>query len=175
MAEDNLNNQEDKIDTGFRGVNARLDALVGHVTAVDGRIKGVDGRMHALEGRVEALDTGVNTRLDTLDTGFGGVSARLDTLDTGFRGVNARLDALVGHVTAVDGRVDEVRTDLGELKAHVFEIRDTLFADNATSREHVSIKVEALRSELKVYADGVIAHTGKLEDHETRIAKLEKP
>lgn len=145
MAEDNSNNQEDRIDAGFRGVNARLDALAGHVAAVDGRVKGVDVRMHALEGRVDALDTGVN----------------------------ARLDALVGHVTAVDGRVDEVRTDLGDLKAHVFEIRDALFADNDKTRNFVDIRIEALRSELKVYADGVIAHTGKLENHETRITKLE--
>lgn len=113
MAEDNWNNQEDKVDAGFRGLNARLD---------------------------------------TLDTGFTGVNARLDTLDAG---------------------MGDMRTDLGELKAHVFEIRDALFADNARSREHVSIKVEALRSEMKVYADGVIAHTGKLEDHEARITKLE--
>lgn len=115
----------------------------------------------------------VNNEEDRIDAGFRGVNVRLEALDTGFRGVNARLDVLVGHVTAVDGRVDEVRTDLGELKAHVFEIRDALFADNVKSREHVSIKVEALRSELKVYADGVIAHTGKLEDHEVRIKKLE--
>jgi hypothetical protein len=130
MAGDNPNNQsdkEDRIDAGFRGVNARLD---------------------------------------TLDTGFRGVNTRLDAMDTGFVGVNARLDT-------VDAGLTEVRADLGDLTAHVFEIRDALLADNVKNREHVSIKVEALRSEMKVYADGVIAHTDKLENHETRITKLE--
>lgn len=103
---------------------------------------------------------------DKIDAGFRGVNARLDALDTGFSGVNTRLDT-------VDTGLADVRADLGDLKAHVFEIRDALFADNVKNREHVSIQVDALRSEMKVYADGVIAHTDKLENHETRITKLE--
>jgi len=127
MADDNLKDSEDRIDAGFRGLNARLDT--------------VDTRLD-----------GVNARLDTVDTRFDGVNARLDTVDTGLA---------------------DVRADLGDFRTHVFEIRDALLADNVKTREHVSIQVDALRSEMKVYADGVIAHTDKLENHETRITKLE--
>lgn len=110
---------------------------------------------------------------DKIDAGFRRLETRLDTLDTGFRGVIARLDSVDGRLNTLDTGLAVVRTDLGDLKAHVDEVRDALLADNAKNREFVAIKVEALRSELKVYADGVISHSGKLENHETRITKLE--
>ena len=98
-----------------------------------------------------AEDTAKNSE-DRMDTGFRRLEMRLDTLDTALSGV---------------------RGEFGELKAHLDEFRDALLADNAKNRDFVAIKVEALRSELRVYADGVIAHGEKLENHETRIKTLE--
>ena len=159
MAEDNSKDQEDKIDAGFRGVNSRLDTLVGHVTALDGSVKGLDGRMNTLDGRMNTLDG----RMGTLDGRISNLDGRMGTLD-------GRVGALDGSVGALD---TGLRAALGELEAHVDEVRDALLADSVKNRDFASIQIEDLRSELKVYADGVIAHTGQLENHETRITKLE--
>ena len=116
---------------------------------------------------------GLNTRLDALDSGFRGVNTRLDSVDERLDSVDERLDSVDGRLHTLDTGLTEVRTDLGDLKAHVDEVRDALLADNAKNRDFAAIKVEALRSELRVYADGSIAHGEKLENHETRITKLE--
>lgn len=117
----------------------------------------MNARFDSVDGRLDAVDKGVNARLDTL-------GGRLDAVD---KGLSARLET-------VETGLSDVRADVGELKAHLFEVRDAMFADSAKNRDFVSIKVEALRSEVKVYADGVIAHGEKLDDHETRITKLER-
>lgn len=76
---------------------------------------------------------------EKIDAGFAGVNARIETLD---KSVNARIDTL-------DGGFVGLRTDLGDLEAHLFEVRDALFADNGKTREFVRIQFESLRTDLK--------------------------
>ena len=104
---------------------------------------------------------------------------RFDRLE---RATNRRFDQL--ERTKVDKTefrkaITDLRSGLrGEMRreiaASAAETRRCIDATAAETRRHFDVVGEALRDEIRRFGDPIAAHTDRLENHETRIAKLER-
>jgi hypothetical protein len=78
---------------------------------------------------------------------------------------------------AMDRRFDRVERAIDRLertKVDKAEFRKATATSIEETRRHFDVVAEALRDDIRIFADGLASHTDRLEQHETRITKLER-
>ena len=81
-------NRMDSMETGFHGLNARMDQLET-----------------GLNNRMDKLETSLNERMDKLDD-------RMDKLDDRMDKLDGRMDKIDGRIDKLDDRIDKLESDM---------------------------------------------------------------
>ena len=91
---------------------------------------------------------------------------RFDRLD---RSLNRKFEKIDQRFDKIDRRFDEVDRRFEEI-GRQFEEIGRQFEE---SRRHSNIIAESLRDDLRLFADASATHSERLDQHETRIGRLE--
>ena len=81
---------------------------------------------------------------------------------------------------SMDRRFRSIKADVGQLRLEVQQLRQEMATKSdlqrsaEETRRHFDIVAESLRDDLRIFADAIAGHTGRLDQHETRITRLER-
>ena len=119
--------------------------------------------LQATEARLKAhFGTRLAEQTARLDNRIDEQTARLDNrIDEQTGRLDRRIDEQTGRL---DKRIDQQTT---RLEARISE-------EGKTTRHHFDIMVEKVEAAVKVVAEVNVHHTKVLDDHETRLQKVEK-
>jgi chromosome segregation ATPase len=123
--------------------------------------------------RVETKVNQVEQRLERVETKVDQVEQRLERVETKVDQVEQRLDRVETKVDKMDSDVEDLKHGQKRLEGHFeFVIRriDEYQADN---RRHIEMLLEKHFSDKAGQGEGYRANRDRLDDHETRIQKLE--
>lgn len=87
-------------------------------------------------------------------------------MKAGFDRTDRKFDKMLA---TMSGKFDELRVDIHELKDKYFQLNDNLLA----TKSDLMGEMKAIREEQMVGGYRQSQHSDQLEDHETRITKLE--
>jgi hypothetical protein len=73
----------------------------------------------------------------------------------------------------VHAEFDKVHAEFERVDAEFAKLRAEIKAEGETTRRHMDIIGEQMRDLVRVVAEGAAANSVRLEDHETRITRLE--
>jgi archaellum component FlaC len=91
--------------------------------------------------------------------GFNRVDARFEGVDARFEGIDARLEKIDERFNNIDAEFKGVRAEIK--------------AEAEATRRHFDIVAEQMKDIVKVVAEGTARNTERLDDHETRLTKIE--
>ena len=81
--------------------------------------------------------------------------------------------------TEMVGRFDNVATAFTNVGAEMAEalsqLLETIKADGETTRRHFDVMVEKMHDAVKIVAEATAHHTVRLDSHEKRLKRLERP
>ena len=123
-----------------------------------------------LERRLGSHDTrfeAVEARQDAHDARFDSIDARFDSMDARFESIDARFDSIDARFESIDARFQSVDAEFRSVRA---EIK----AEGEATRRHFDIVAEQLKDIVKVVAEGTARNTGRLDDHEIRLTRVER-
>ena len=103
----------------------------------------------------------------SMDRRFERVDRRFKAVDRRFKTVDRRFDAVDRRFDAVDRRFDAVDREIAR-------VRDEVKRSAEETRRHFDVVAERLRDEIRFIAEGHALHSQRLDQHETRIERLEK-
>ena len=83
------------------------------IDKMDTHFKVIDKKFDAVNERFDGIDR----RLDAMDERFDGIDRRLDAMDERFDGIDKRFDAMDGQLAVINGRLDTLENTVGYLKA----------------------------------------------------------
>jgi hypothetical protein len=89
------------------------------------------------------------------------------------RGLGAEMRAEMRRELLASG-VETRRYVNAALERFVRLLRSEIAASAAATRRHFDVVAGQMLSKVRVYGDGIAAHTQTVENHETRIAQLER-
>jgi chromosome segregation ATPase len=101
-------------------------------------------------------------------TGFATIDKRFESNDARLNSMNARFDAMDARFDAMDARFQRVDEEFVKVRAQIK-------AEGETTRRHFEIMVEKITDSVKIVAEAAAHHTARLDDHETRLQRLEPP
>jgi DNA anti-recombination protein RmuC len=92
------------------------------------------------------------------------------------RRISDELDKRIDHVSDELGkRIDHVSDELGKRIDHVSdELNKRIVQEGETIRRHFDIMVERVESAVKLVAEVNTHHASVLDDHESRLQRIEK-
>jgi polyhydroxyalkanoate synthesis regulator phasin len=125
------------------------------------------------------LKRAIDRRFDRSDRRFDRLQrTKVDRTD--FRRAITRLRREIAASAAATRRYVDVRADSlerrlrAEIAASGEETRRYVDDVAAEDRRHFQVLAEAIRDDIRVFADAAASHTDRLDQHETRITKLER-
>ncbi len=127
-----------------RAMDRRFDRLE--------RTKADKVELHTLQRAMERRFDTMERRFDAMEQRFGGLEQRFDGLEQRFDGLEQRFDGL--ERTMVD--------------------KNELASSAAETRRHFDVVAESIRADVRLFADPIRGHTDQLNQHETRITRLER-
>jgi hypothetical protein len=68
----------------------------------------------------------------------------------------------------------EIRDGFKKVDHEFAKIRAEMKAEGETTRRHFDIVAESIRDSVQIVAEGNAHHSSRLDNHETRITRLEK-
>ena len=109
------------------------------------RTKADKVELHTLQRAMERRFDTMERRFDAMEQRFGGLEQRFDGLEQRFDGLER---------TMVD--------------------KNELASSAAETRRHFDVVAESIRADVRLFADPIRGHTDQLNQHETRITRLER-
>jgi chromosome segregation ATPase len=137
----------------FALVHRRLDDHDANFARIDQRFEQIDQRFEQIDQRFEKIDQ----RFEKIDQRFEKIDQRFEKIDQRFEKIDQRFEKIDQRFEAIDDRFDNL---VDEVTRNVIGHMEMLF--------------ESLRSDIRVFAEGLKGQGIKLEEHEKRITKLEK-
>lgn len=112
------------------------------------------------------------------------IKGKLEEHDQTLHQIKGKLEEHDQRFDRIDGRLDKVESDAEKLNVFLvgefnvvyerFEKLDTGFEDLSTRMTRVEVLLEDQRDDIKALAEGFSTHDRRLNNHESRILKLEK-
>jgi hypothetical protein len=96
---------------------------------------------------------------------------RFDRLE---RATNRRFDRFERMTDRRFDRLERTKVDKAEFRKAIADLRSEITASAAETRRYFEVVADDMMSRIRVYGDGIAAATDRLENHETRITKLER-
>lgn len=122
-------------------------------------------------------------RFEKVDARFEGVDARFATMDARFASIDARfakVDAEFANMRAeMNHRFDELRAEMntrfGRVDAEFAKLRVEIKTENEMTRRHFEVWAEKMNDSVKIVAEATAHQTMRIDDHEKRLKRLERP
>jgi chromosome segregation ATPase len=105
-----------------------------------------------------------------LDVHFQAIAGRFQAMEGRFQAIEGRLGAMEGRFDAMEGRFGAMEGRFDAMESRMEE----RFKAVEESIRHTDIKVEALRGDIRLVAEGVAAVNEKLETFRVELGKLDR-
>lgn len=101
----------------------------------------------------------------TIDELRGGMIDRFERTETRFDELR---DEMMNRFEKVDGRLDTVNSEFAKMRAE-------MKAEGEATRRHFDIVAEKMSDSVKIVAEATAHHAVRIDDHEKRLKRLERP
>ncbi len=147
------------MDKETRTAFADLKAYIGEQT------RHLDERVENLEFESSELNVMLIDQFRTIDLRFESIDLRFESIDRRFESIDRRFDSIDRRFDGIDGRFDGI------------DGRFEGLADEITERVagYIGVLLEEQKAANKAFRDEMRGHRGMLDDHETRLDRLETP
>jgi septation ring formation regulator EzrA len=102
----------------------------------------------------------------------------LDELQTemrdGFKKVEERFKENGERFSKIDDRFSKIDHRLETIEAELLNVRAEIKSEGESTRRHFDMMVEKMADSVKIVAEGTAHHSLRLDNHETRLKRLEK-
>ena len=102
-----------------------------------------------------------------MQSGFKKVDERFNEIDGRFNKIDERSSQVDDNFKSIDKQFKKIDDEFAKIRAE-------MKAEGETTRRHFDIVGESIRDSVQIVAEGNAHHTSRLDNHETRIKRLEK-
>ena len=116
----------------------------------------------------------VEERFNQNDDRFNKIDDRFNKIDDRFNKIDDRFTGIDDRFTGIDDRFTRIDNRLEKIEAELLTVRAEIKSEAESTRRHFDIMVEKMADSVKIVAEGTAHHSLRLDNHETRIKRLEK-
>lgn len=147
-----------------------MDSLVEILHRIEAKLESHDGQFENLSSRFDRLEIRVEENTAALQDVNTVLVEELSKIDARFEQIDIRLDRMDARFEKIDIRLDQMDVRFEKIDIRLDQIDERV--DVKTGR--IEFLLEHYRDDIKLFAEGITGQNRRLNDHESRIVKLEK-
>jgi chromosome segregation ATPase len=110
-----------------------------------------------------------------LRDGFKKVDRAFARSDDKFATIDDRFATIDDRFATIDAKFAKIDDEFTKVHAEFATLRLQMKAEGETTRRHFDVMVEKITDSVKIVAEATLHNTSRLDNHETRLKRLEKP
>ena len=111
----------------------------------------------------------------TLDEIYSELRDGFKKVDRAFARSDDKFATIDDRFATIDAKFAKIDDEFTKVHAEFATLRLEMKAEGETTRRHFDVMVEKITDSVKIVAEATLHNTSRLDNHETRLKRLEKP
>lgn len=129
----------------------------------------VISRMDSMNSRMEAMESGLNGRMDSMESRMNSMESRMEAMESG---LNDRMDSMEGHMEAMEGHMEAMETRLND---RIDNLESNMDMEFKAVRTEMNVVYKTLKKDISILDDKIdrIMYTKDVDGHERMKIQVE--